>query len=180
VRAVRPRHLLRLAPALVALAFLPMALPSADANQSGDKRQNELAAARHFTAGLRTPAKAAAAGWFDSGLPCFDNPGPGDNHGGMGFHWLRKAPDNSRPDPAKPEALVFEPRSDGSQRLVAVEYLVDFATWPSTQPPTLFGHNFTLVTLPNGAVLYKLHAWLWRPNPGGMFDDFNPRSALCP
>jgi hypothetical protein len=178
VTGTRLRHLLRVSPALVALAFTPMLLPAAHASSSTG--QSELAAARQFTAGLRTPEQARAAGWFDSGLPCFDNPGPGDNHGGMGFHWLRKAPDNSRPDPAKPEALVFEPEANGQQRLVAVEYLVDYATWPSAQPPMLFGQPFTTVTLPNGAMLWKLHAWLWRPNPQGMFKDFNESSNLCP
>jgi len=160
------------------LAVVPFLVSSASAGQ-GDGRQDQLAAARQFTAGLRTPAQAEAQGWFDSGLPCFDNPGSGDNNGGMGFHWLRKAPDNSQPDPARPEALVFEPGSGGAQRLVAVEYVVDFATWPSTQPPELFGQPFTTTTLPGGTVVYKLHAWLWRQNPNGMFKDFNPDVALC-
>jgi len=175
--AFSPRRIvLRVLPALAALALVPLALPSAQANQSGDNRQDELAVARQTTAGLRTPESAAAAGWFDSGLPCFDKAGTG----GMGLHWLRKVPDNARPDPAKPEALVFEPRANGTQQLVAVEYVVDFATWPSAQPPSLFGHSFTPLTLPNGLKVYKLHAWIWRPNPDGMFADFNPSVAMCP
>jgi len=26
---------------------------------------------------------------------------------------------------------------------------------------------------------YELHAWLWKHNPAGMFDDWNPR-VVCP
>ena len=172
-----PRTARRIALALPALAVLVTAavLPHASANQ--DRAQDELAAARQFTAGLRTPAQAAAGGWFDSGLPCFQNPGPGDNNGGMGLHWLRKGPDGSMPDPARPEALVFDPVT---QRLVAVEYVILKDAWVGQQAPTLFGKEFTVATLPGGTQVYKLHAWLWKPNPNGMFKDFNPDVNLCP
>lgn len=172
----KTRVALRALPALLALGLVPFALAPAASTDAG---QSDLAAVRQFTAGLSTPAKAAAAGWFDSGLPCFDNPGTGDNNGGMGLHWLREAPDNAEPDPARPEALVFETRPNGKQKLVAVEYVVDYASWPSAQPPMLFGQPFTTVTLPGGLVVYKLHAWIWKPNPNGMFADYNPRVTLC-
>jgi len=171
----RLRGALLLLPAAAAAALVAVALPSASADQ--DRGQSELAAAREFTAGLRTPARAEAAGWFDSGLPCFQNPGSGSNNGGMGLHWLRKGPDGAVPDPAKPEALVFDPVT---KKLVAVEYVVLKDAWVGAQPPSLFGQTFTPTTLPNGAVVYKLHAWIWEPNPNGMFKDFNPRVSLCP
>lgn len=173
---MRARHGLILLPAAAMAALAGLALPGASAS-SDQRGQAELSAARQFTAGLRTPAKATAAGWFDSGLPCFENPGSGDDDGGMGLHWLRKGPDGAVPDPAKPEALVFDPVT---KKLVAVEYVVLKDAWVGQQPPSLFGRSFTTTTLPNGAVVYKLHAWLWKPNPNGMFADYNPRVSLCP
>jgi hypothetical protein len=172
-----PRRVLVTISAVVIVAAGTFFLSAAASGRSADHRQDELAAARAFTAGLRTPAQAAAAGWFDSGLPCFENPGTGSNNGGMGLHWLRKGPDGAVPDPAKPEALVFDPVT---HQLVAVEYVILKDAWVGHVAPSLFGQDFTPATLPNGAVVYKLHAWLWKPNPNGMFADFNPDVSLCP
>jgi hypothetical protein len=30
------------------------------------------------------------------------------------------------------------------------------------------------------ATLWVLHAWVWKDNPTGVFQDFNPRVRLCP
>ncbi len=161
--------------AVAGVVVAALAIPAANARHRHHDRW-ELSAARHFTAGLRTPERAEAAGWFDSGLPCFDNPGRGYNTGGMGLHWLRKAPDGATPDPGKPEALVFDPVT---LRLVAVEYVVLKDAWVGRKAPRLFGHTFTPTTLPNGAEVYKLHAWIWKHNPHGLFADYNPRVASC-
>jgi hypothetical protein len=67
-----------------------------------------------------------------------------------------------------------------TQKLVAVEYVILKDAWVGQQAPALFGRDFTTATLPNGAVVYKLHAWIWKPNPNGMFKDFNPDVSLCP
>jgi AAA ATPase domain len=29
-------------------------------------------------------------------------------------------------------------------------------------------------------VVWVLHAWVWKKNPTGMFEDYNPRVAACP
>ena len=45
-------------------------------------------------------------------------------------------------------------------------------------PPSLFGRNFALVGAGNRYGLppfYQLHVWLWRPNPSGIFNDWNPK-----
>jgi hypothetical protein len=50
-----------------------------------------------------------------------------------------------------------------------------------SSPPSLFGQTFGLVTIPNRYGLppsYELHAWLWKPNPSGMFYEWNP-SVSC-
>jgi hypothetical protein len=48
--------------------------------------------------------------------------------------------------------------------------------------PELFGHKFELLGANNRYGLppfYELHAWIWKHNPRGMFDDWNPR-VVCP
>ena len=157
---------------LVTLAgggLVALAVPSAH----GDSVSAQLAAARQATAAFHSTAGAAAAGWADSGLPCFDS-----SQGGMGFHWLKAAPTNARPEPGKPQALVYEPEPDGSLQLVAVEYLVDRDTWTGPTP-MLYGQPFTQIDI-GPLHLWKLHAYIWRDNPRGMFADFNPRVRMCP
>ena len=49
--------------------------------------------------------------------------------------------------------------------------------WTSSKPPKLFGMSFHQhPTLP----LWVLHTWLWKTNPSGMFEDWNPAVRLCP
>jgi hypothetical protein len=172
----RVRIAARLVAPLAALALVPVAWPAAQANQSGlHGRQDDFAVARAATAGFKHPGRAVAAGWGDSGLPCFDSPGVG----GMGMHYLKAPPDGGRPDAANPEALVYEVRPDGSQDLVAVEYLVNRDTWPLSTAPSLFDEPFKKVDLPGDTHLWALHAWIWRPNPLGINADYNPNVAMC-
>jgi hypothetical protein len=83
----------------------------------------------------------------------------------------------------EPEALVYELRNDGSFKLVAVEYVVDKATWDASHSskPVLFGQEFDTVTAnPFGLdPFYALHAWVWKPNPSGILTPWNPRVS-CP
>ena len=77
-----------------------------------------------------------------------------------------------------------EPLANGRQRLVALEYVVFQADWDPhhASPPELFGEEFELVPAGNRYGLppfYELHAWLWKHNPAGMFEDWNPRVS-CP
>ena len=78
-----------------------------------------------------------------------------------------------------PEVLVYEPRRNGGYKLVAVEYVEIAAVWDATHanPPQLFGRTLSRVPAGNRYGLpdfYEIHAWLWQPNPRGMFDDWNP------
>jgi hypothetical protein len=110
-------------------------------------------------------------------IACIDNPGTG----AMGIHYVNLGVvGDPSVDPATPEALVYEPTSNGRLRLVAVEYIVDQAAWDATHTsaPELFGQEFELLGSPNRYGLppfYELHAWIWKHNPRGMFDDWNPR-----
>ena len=94
---------------------------------------------------------------------------------GMGQHYVNMAllSDNGALDVAKPEALVYD-ESSGTARLVAVEYVVPGA--PTDPAPHLLGQTFTY--LPSLGV-WKLHYWVWRANPDGIFKDFSPNVPLC-
>jgi len=86
-------------------------------------------------------------------------------------------------DALRPEVLVYEPLRGGGYRLVAVEYVTFQEAWDATHatPPELFGETFHAVGAGNRYGLppfYALHAWIWQPNPSGMFADWNP-SVSC-
>lgn len=120
---------------------------------------------------------AMAAG-YDKFYICTDKTGTG----AMGQHFVKG---DLVADPAldklRPEVLVYEPRADGGYQLVALEYVVLKADWQKANGntvPRLLGRKLELVTAPNRYGLpdfYELHVWLWKNNPRGMFDDWNPR-----
>jgi hypothetical protein len=141
-----------------------------------DEGQN-LTDVRAATAPLANIDVAIAAG-YGKVKGCAQNPGVG----GMGQHYVKgDLVGDPALNPLRPEALVFEPRGDGSYRLVAVEYIVIKADWEKANGatvPRLYGQSLELVTAPNPYELpdfYELHLWLWKSNPLGLFSDWNPR-----
>lgn len=137
---------------------------------------DDHAAAMLATAGFQDVAVAEAAGYASTidVLGCFQSPG----RGGMGVHYLNGDLMDAAVDVTKPEALVYELDAAGEiAGLVAHEYIVPIDAWTSTKPPALFGMNFHRhPTLP----LWVLHTWLWKDNPTGVFEDWNPAVRLCP
>lgn len=141
--------------------------------------QPDVEAARAGTARFHDVSQATGYGLFKdaAGIACIDQPG----EGGMGIHYVNGAlVGNPSEDVRHPEALVYDPDAFGHLRLVAVEYIVDKATWDASHagPPSLFGEDFEPVPAGNRYGLdpfYELHAWLWKPNPSGFFNDWNPR-----
>ena len=99
----------------------------------------------------------------------------------MGFHWINMKLVDATVDATKPEALVYEPNKDGKLDFVAVEYVVPKDAWEKAgnlRPPKLFGVEFMLTTAPNRyqiPAFYSLHAWIWKSNPDGINEPFNPR-----
>lgn len=160
----------RLATVLAAGLLLVALGAPATATASGG--QSGFAATRAATAAFHHLAAAEAAGY---GLfpGCFSNPA-----GGMGVHYVDfSSVADGKVDPLKPEALVYEPLRGGGYRLVAVEWVVIAESWTGTQPPSVLGHRLDFVDSPNEFGLppfYELHAWLWQPNPRGMFNEWNP------
>lgn len=93
----------------------------------------------------------------------------------MGFHYGNFGLIDDALDHTKPEILVYERRGN-EDHLVAVEFLS--TADPEGPPPTVLGHEmhpFEEAQFANWA----LHVWCWKPNPRGLFADFNPRSS-CP
>jgi hypothetical protein len=155
---------------LVLLAPAPTA-----AGQAG------LSTARSATARYHALDLALAAGYRVSpdaqGIACIDQPGAG----AMGIHYANgRLFGDPALDAATPEVLVYEPTKNGRLRLVALEYVVLRDAWDAAHasPPSLFGHEFHLVPAGNRYGLpdfYELHAWIWKHNPRGTFDDWNSR-----
>ena len=164
---------------LAACAALVVALSSAAAVAHGRSGDESFSQVRSATARFHDTKAAQAAGWdLREGLDnCFDKPGVG----GMGVHFINtdELGDLSE-DPLRPEALVYAPSPSGLGELVAVEYIVPAAPWDAagnSSPPELFGRDFHLD--PDLGV-YVLHAWIFKANPSGAFEDFNPKIPLCP
>ena len=87
-------------------------------------------------------------------------------------------------DPTKPEMLLYEKRADGTLGLVGVEWIVFKAAWekahgagaaaPSVLGVPLLYSEHTFVA--GGPMIphYELHSWIWKDNPRGTFDPWNP------
>jgi hypothetical protein len=147
----------------LALAVL---IPAVTANAEPDG----LSAVRQATAAFHDIGLAEAAGYHPL-LTCFDQPGAG-----MGQHYANRQLFDGSVDPLHPEALVYQVR-DNRLQLVAVEYIIPMPDWNGLQAPILFGQAFTPIP---SLEIWALHAWIWRPNPSGMFANYNPDVPPCP
>jgi hypothetical protein len=150
-------------------------------------RARDTASARAHTAVFHSIDVATHRGGYSlltdaAGIACIDSPGVG----GMGIHYVKASlVDDPTERAATPELLVYEPLKNGRLRLVALEYVVIQSAWEAagnTRAPSLYGQQFTLTPAGNRFGLpafYELHAWVWKHNPLGMFEDFNPRVSCA-
>lgn len=139
-------------------------------SEDGIAKMREATAQFH-----RTPSAQAAGYNLVPGLDyCFQNYGVG----GMGYHYINVTLLDTTVDLLHPEALVYAPDSNGSIQLGAVEYMVPAAAWDAaqTEPPQVLGQRFHLH---EKLGMYVLHAWIWKNNPAGMFEAWNP-DISCP
>lgn len=158
-------------------ASLPLLTTPVAADDGG------LSSARSATAGAHDVVPTGFGLLRDqAGIACIDKAGVG----AMGIHYVNGSRvSDAHEDAASPEALIYEPQSNGRLRLVAVEYVVLQSTWHdagNTAPPSLFGTTFEAVAAGNRYGLppfYELHAWIWRNNPDGMFKDYNPKVSCA-
>jgi len=105
----------------------------------------------------------------------------GSDQGAMGIHYVNLSLyGGGKIDVTRPQALIYEPSSNGLMTLVGVEFFVDAATWLASNPatPSLMGQSFLLVNSPNRYNIpshFELHVWAWRDSPNGAFVDWNTR-----
>jgi len=137
----------------------------------------ELEKVRAALEKYRDPVVAVREGYFST-LGCVEYPS-----GGMGVHFLNPGLIAPKPDPLRPQILVYEPDGD-KLRLVAAEWFIPLATGIKERPE-LFGRPFDgpmeghYPLMPVELHHYDLHVWLFKPNPAGLFNTTNP-AVKCP
>lgn len=105
-------------------------------------------------------------------LPITDCMSNGDA-GAMGIHFGNAALIDGVADSLHPEALIYEPGSNGEASLVGVEFIIPFSVLPKTAPaPTLFGQKYMVNEV---FQVWALHVWTHRSNPNGVYAMWNPR-----
>jgi hypothetical protein len=147
--------------------------------------QDELAQVRAATARFHDLDAAREAGyelgWVNGSgnrivTGCVFHP----TAGAMGYHYFNSAlMADLAVDPLEPEVLVYAPGENGKLNLVAVEWVVrgPNSNPPGVSPPpipTVLGMEMHILVPPPGPAFYLMHAWVWKPNPAGMFADWNP------
>ncbi|MFO7300711.1 MAG: hypothetical protein DIU67_011080 [Actinomycetes bacterium] len=143
---------------------------------AGEAPTGDVVAATLTAAGFQDVSVAEASGYVSTmeALGCFHS----EEKGGMGLHYLHESLVDDQLDVTKPEALVYELDADGEiVGLVAHEYIVPIDAWTSEEPPSLFGQDLHQHSV---LPLWVLHVWLWKDNPAGVFEDYNPKVRLCP
>lgn len=171
-------------PLLVSLVALCGACAGARAPNAGDDPVAALsaghpAAVRRDLATLRAATQpfhelsAAQAAGYPAGSPaCIDSA-----TGGMGRHYFDRAAYDDTLRIGHPEMLLYETGADGRLALVAVEYVVPFRLRSENgPPPRLFEQEFRKH---ERFRYWYLHVWAWKPNPAGLFADWNP-AVRCP
>jgi hypothetical protein len=185
---------------LAAAATLSLSAPA----MSGEA-EDTLAAMRTASERLKDVNVALAEGYIrDPANHCFEatNMGMPPEVGVMGVHFFR--PDllgvtATEPrvdgkgihlDFMSPSILIYEPQADGALELVAVENLVFLDAWKAAGndgPPKFLGRSWdhmaddpaTELDEAHGfAPHYDQHVWLFRDNPSGVLEPFNP-AATC-
>ena len=171
----------RLALGGLALAAAAIAVTAVVA-QAGttDHQPTAAQALRHATAKYHDISVAEGDGYSllrdARNIACIDN----QPVGGMGVHFVSGGVGDTRLDPLSPEALVYAPMRDRTLRLAALEYIVFADAWNAehSSPPSLFGQQFFLTPAPNRfgiPAFYALHVWIWKRNPAGLTQPWNPR-----
>jgi len=89
----------------------------------------------------------------------------------MGYHYLKMDRLNATFEYDKPEILVYNREENGRMKLVALEYAVPISLSP-TEPAGFTGDNDHWAVYQG--TLWTLHAWVWEPNPAGVFNPTNP------
>ncbi|MFZ1098378.1 MAG: hypothetical protein WAN26_03110 [Steroidobacteraceae bacterium] len=152
--------------------LLPLLAAGADTTPLIDKVRN--ATARYLDINVPLHEQWVVA------TPCVSGP----DTGAMGVHLVlpsRLSPTEVLLDATQPQALIYEPKADGSWRLVGVEFIVLETAWAASNPPAnsgpaLQGNLLNYIPYPNRYGLpafYEMHVWAWQDNPKGTYADWN-------
>ncbi|HEX6251844.1 MAG TPA: hypothetical protein VFZ56_10460 [Gemmatimonadaceae bacterium] len=179
-----------LAAAIVLLSAVPVACdpqaapvepsPTATFGAAGERGAarvdaRQLAELRKVTARFHNLEAARSAGYETQITPCWAH----HSAGAMGYHYGKVDLLDAEIDLLEPEVVMYEPLAGGHMRLVGMEYIVPLEAWAGaghdlddpSDVPELLGQRYTRHSfLP----IFKLHIWLWRQNPAGVFADWNP------
>ena len=166
-------NLTRPAPCALAIALLVTAVPAGASNEEPTPLIDKV---RNATARYLNINVAIAEGWVTA-TPCVSGP----DTGAMGVHLVLPSRLSSvLINPEQPEALIYEPMTNGAMRLVGVEFIVLESVWANSNPagavPALDGNLLNLIGAPNRFGLpafYEMHVWAWQQNPKGSYADWN-------
>lgn len=151
-----------------ALTAVAVAMACSSPTSSSSELSRELNSLKAATTRYHDINAAAADGYTTQLTGCMID----SSLGGMGFHQAKQSLINGSVAITTPQVLLYEPQSDGSAQLVAVEYIIPYTLHSrSSTPPVLFGQQFKQNDM---FQLWGLHAWVWRDNPSGVFADWNP------
>ena len=138
---------------------------------SGKPEKDLIKAVHSANAKYNSSTLAIKAG-YEPDDHCVSVPGLG----GMGYHWANPALVDETFDPLKPEVLLYARGPGGNLKLIGVEYIVVNVG----QATPMFGDQpFEVGGTPLPIPHWSLHAWVFEPNPSGMFAPFNPNIS-CP
>jgi hypothetical protein len=162
-------HVPLLLASLLALTPFVFAQPEQMGPQGGQDKLVEIV--RNATQQYQNVNNAIAAG-YSPVLGCVS----GSDHGAMGIHYVNSALLNGPIDATQPQALIYQPSSNGQYQLVGVEFIILASALPPNAAPQLEGHLMLYIDTPNRYGLpafFELHVWAWRANPQGPFVDWN-------
>lgn len=147
-----------------------MSVVGCDSADDPDPLEALLSAVAQATQQFQSTAAATDAGYVED-AHCVVHP----DLGAMGVHWVNQPLIDPVFDALEPEALLYEPQADGSNRLVGVEYIV---INNGQDRPSFAGHPFDVGGVPplEAAEVphWSLHVWVFEDNPNGLFTPFNP------
>lgn len=149
-------------------------------HQADHEHGADLAQVRRATARFHDLDAALAAGyelgWVNGSGTRIITGCVANATGAMGYHYFNpQLMADLTVDILQPEVLVYAPGPQGKLRLVAVEWIVRGANSNPpgvSEAPSLLGMPMHILVPAVG--FYLTHAWVWEPNPAGMFADFNP------
>src|ERR1700716_3456087 len=107
--------------------------PAGWSDATTSAQTKDLQTLRSVTTPFRTFSAATAAGWATKITSCMAD----STAGGMGFHYGNTGLSDGSVQVDKPELLLYEPQADGSQQLVAVEYIIPYTAHARSDTPPL-------------------------------------------